>query len=93
MTLRNLTGRWFTRGFILAAALAVAACSNPYAEDQPTRAEIISGGWVGPTARPPSAVIYCYRTLATPDCRKTPEPGQEDRLVSYDGGDYASPPQ
>ena len=89
MTLLNLTGRWF----IVAAALTVAGCSNPYASYRPTRAEIVADGWVGPTAPLPTAVIYCYRTLARPYCRRVPEPGQEDRLVSYDGGDYASPPR
>jgi len=85
--------RWLGRSLLLAMALAVAACGNPFAGAQPTRDEIVSGGWVGPEMVAQRGVIYCYRTLATAYCRKSPEPGQEDRLVSYDGDDYGSPPR
>ena len=70
----------------LAAVLALCACA------QPTQEQILASGWA---VAPPSsgAVVYCYRTLATPDCRLEPEPGQEGRLVSYNGNDYGSPPR
>ncbi|HLF59163.1 MAG TPA: hypothetical protein VI732_05990 [Alphaproteobacteria bacterium] len=85
--------RWTGRLSLMALALGVAACGNPFAGAQPTHNEILASGWVAPVAAPRPGVIYCYRTLASPDCRKSPEPGQEDRLVSYDGGDYGSPPR
>lgn len=81
------------RCLLLALTLAVAACGNPFYGAQPTRSEIVTRDWVGLGTAPPAPIIYCYRTLATPDCRHQPEPGQEDRLVSYDGGNYGSPPR
>ena len=81
------------RYLLLALTLSVAACGNPFYGAQPTRSEIVTGNWVGLGTAPPAPTIYCYRTLATPDCRHQPEPGQEDRLVSYDGGNYGSPPR
>ena len=79
---RSRFGLWLG----LAAMLALAACARP------TQEEILASGWSVP---PPSlaGVVYCYRTLAAPDCRREPEPGQEDRLISYNGNDYGSPPR
>ena len=73
--------------------LALAACGNPLYGAQQTRSEIIADR-IAVAENPAQApVIYCYRTLAAPDCRTTPEPGQESRLISYDGGNYSSPPR
>ncbi len=77
---------------LLGLTFAVAAC-NPFYGARQTRSEIVTDGWVGLGTAPTPGVIYCYRTLAAPDCRTAPEPGQEDRLVSYDGGNYGSPPR
>jgi len=79
------------RILLLGLTLLVAGCGNPFYWARPTRNEIVTASWVGLGTAPPPATIYCYRTLATPDCRHEPEPGQEDHLVSYDGGNYGSP--
>ncbi|MBW7849979.1 MAG: hypothetical protein H3C38_05740 [Rhodospirillales bacterium] len=34
------------------------------------------------------APIYCYRTLAAPDCYAQPQPGEAHRLIGY----YGPPP-
>jgi len=77
----------------LAGLLALAGCGNPFASAAPTQNQILASGWTAPAPAPRQSVIYCYRTLAAPDCRTSPEPGQEDRLVSYNGNDFASPPR
>lgn len=75
----------------LAALLLMPGCSNPWADDRPTRAEIFSAGWVNDnlplsaqTALPESS-IYCYRTLARADCHAKPIPGAAARLRGYFG--------
>lgn len=87
--------RSIARLFLLGPTLLVAACGNPFYGAQPTRSEIVTGGWVGLGTAPPPAIIYCYNTLArhSVDCRHEPESGQDDRLVSYNGGNYGSPPR
>jgi hypothetical protein len=72
---------------VFAAALVISACTGPSHE------AILAKDWVAPQFVPARTSIYCYRTLAAPDCQYKPEPGQENRLVSYDGDDYASPPR
>ena len=84
---------WSRRALLAAVLFGMTACGNPFADSAPTRSQIVAGGWVGPTPMRTQGTIYCYRTLAVPDCRTTPEPGQEDRLVSNDGNNYASPPR
>jgi hypothetical protein len=74
----------------LAAALGLAAC-NPFAPLSPTREDIVRDRIAGPELAEAPGTIYCYRTLAKVDCRAVPEPGQEDRLMSHDGGNLAGP--
>ncbi len=78
---------------MLAALLALSACGNPFADSAPTQNQILASGWTTPVVASRPGVIYCYRTLAAPDCRTSPEPGQEDRLVSHNGNDLGSPPR
>jgi hypothetical protein len=74
----------------LAAALGLAAC-NPFAGLSPTRDDIVRDRIAGPELAQAPGTIYCYRTLAKVECRATPQPGQEDRLMSHDGGNLAGP--
>ncbi len=75
----------------LATALLIAGCSNPWADDRPTRADIFSAGWVNDdlpvTAQTERAdrAIYCYRTLASEDCYAQPIAGAATRLRGYVG--------
>jgi hypothetical protein len=36
-------------------------------------------------------VVWCYRTLAAPDCHPWPLPGEEDRLIAAAPQVYFSP--
>lgn len=78
----------------LAPLLAVAACGNPFGGYAPTQEQILARGWTTPPASARArGVIYCYRTLADADCFASPQPGQENRLVSYNGDALGSPPR
>ena len=82
------------RSGLVFGLLALAACGNPFGGYAPTQEQILAQGWTTvPTSAMPRGYIYCYRTLADADCFHEPQPGQENRLVSYDGGNLASPPR
>ncbi len=71
---------------VLAASVLMSACSNPYlerfrAEFGWTEGRMTEDGWLKSREIPPDA-IYCYKTLAKPNCFKTPKHGQEHRLIS-----------
>ncbi len=76
---------------ILATALLIAACSNPWADDGPTRGDIFRFGWLnddipeGQRAAEPEGPLYCYRTIGREDCYATPIPGAAARLKGYVG--------
>lgn len=42
-------------------------------------------GWL-PTRNITPPAIYCYRTLATPECYPAPQDGEELRLIGYFAG-------
>lgn len=86
-------GAYKMRGLCLAALMAAAALGgcNPFSAYEPTRAQIIADRIAPANVAELPGTIYCYRTLARVDCRKHPEPGQEDRLMSQDGGNFAGP--
>ncbi len=92
--LRILT-RFLAPGALLTPGLLamLTACGNPLYGAQQSRSEIVADRVAVAENPTPGPVIYCYRTLAVPDCRTTPEPGQENRLISYDGANYSSPPR
>ena len=56
--------------------LAATACSDHM---PPPPYEVAVAGW---------DPVYCYRTLADPDCTATPMAGEAGRLVNY----YGPPP-
>ncbi len=76
---------------VLAATLLLAGCSNPWADERPTRAEIFAAGWVNddlplsPQTAVPASPIYCYRTIADEDCHAEPVPGEAARITGYIG--------
>ena len=79
---------------LLVPFLALAACGNPFGGYAPTQEQILARGWTTlPASAQPRGYIYCYRTLAEADCFDSPQPGQENRLVSYNGDALASPPR
>ena len=92
MKTRALIRRILTRGLVLGLLPMLAACPNPFYDLQQSHREIMTDR-IAVADNPPAPAVYCYRTLAAPDCRTKPEPGQEDRLISYDGGNYSSPPR
>ena len=72
-------GKW--TGAILIAFLA-SACSNPWADQRPSEAEMIQADWLerSSVALAPRA---CYRTLARVDCYATPQLGEAGRRVGW----------
>jgi len=74
---------------ILVAALVLTACNNPFADEAPTLNEILNKGWIGSglAAEEPAnlAPLYCYGTIARADCYDAPLPGQNNRLVGFEG--------
>lgn len=83
-------GAWAGRLSCAVGVAWLAAC-NPFEGYAPTRAEIVADRIaVGEVAEQPG-LIYCYRTLAKPECRSAPEAGEADRLVSHDGGNVVGP--
>jgi hypothetical protein len=63
----------------------VGACSNPWQGFAPSYEEVVGAGWIGPEVAVTPAPIYCYATLAEPECFRSPQPGEENRLVGYFG--------
>lgn len=85
----------FIRPFgLVLPLLTLAACGNPFGGYAPTQEQILTRGWTTPPASAEArGFIYCYRTLADADCYAAPEPGQENRLLSYNGDALGSPPR
>ena len=81
----------------LAACVALSACQDmrkgPYGEifewgDEPgwTEYTIMKHGWARHYPKP-APMIYCYSSLAAPECYDTPQPQLQSRLIgSFDGG-------
>jgi len=82
------------RSGLFLGLLALAACGNPFSGYAPTQEQILARGWTTlPATADARGTIYCYRTLAVPDCFNAPQAGQENRLVSYNGDALGSPPR
>ena len=60
--------------------LALAGTASAFSMCQPNRPDVIA--YVEPPA------IYCYDTLAKPDCYAQPLPGEYNRMIGY----YGAPP-
>lgn len=71
-------------GGLALIVMLIGACTNPWAEDRPSQAEMTRAIWLD--AQPQELVQrYCYRTLARVDCHETPLPGEAGRRVgSFD---------
>lgn len=68
------------------ALLAVGACADPLSRYNPTDAQIYIRDMMGPRLQVVTvAPIYCYSTLADPDCYAAPVPGWEHRLIAQYG--------
>lgn len=75
------------RAFLmLALAASVTACGSEYiAKHRMDEFRIVSRDWVMPQLAATNSAVYCYRTLAKPDCFAEPQSGAENRLISYYG--------
>lgn len=79
-------GLIIAKGALLAAALLLTACANPFADDAPSFDEILSAGWLGGDDKPvPVVPVYCYSTIGAPDCHDTPLEGEDGRLSGFEG--------
>jgi hypothetical protein len=47
-----------------------------------TEEKMVAKGWL-PGRYIPAKPVYCYQTIAQPECFNEPQPGQEARLVGY----------
>ena len=69
----------------LLALLALGACADPQSRYNPTDAQRYIQDMLGPRFQVTVAPIYCYSTLADPDCYAAPVPGWEHRLIAQYG--------
>ena len=78
--------------FMLAFALALAGCTNPFAAFAPTRGSIFAGGWLTEDVSEAQVpALYCYGTIGVADCHGDALPADEgDRLIGH-GGPVAGP--
>ena len=70
---------------LAAAALLLAACENPYLQQFKqefgwTEARMLRDGWLE-GRRIPAEPVYCYETLAAPDCFAQPKESRRDQLI------------
>lgn len=65
---------------MLALAVVVGACSNPWAKYRPSEAQRLRNDWYQ-TIAVPLEPRYCYRTLARVDCFTEPQVGESRRRV------------
>lgn len=73
---------------MLAAPLLLAACADPLSPYYPTDSQRQLQAWLGTRYVWTEPPVYCYATLADPDCYAAPVAGWERRLISY----YGPPP-
>lgn len=72
--------------FLLGAAAMLAGCNvDANSRYYPTEAELHFRDTFGPRFEVTVPRIYCYSTLADPDCYATPVPGWEPRLIAQYG--------
>ncbi len=66
------------------ATIDVASPDGPtfYERHGWTEERMLRKGWLEPRKFASSA-IYCYRTIATPECYRAPQVNQEQRLISF----------
>lgn len=77
------------RTAMLALVLTLAACTvDPLSPYYPTDYQRQLQAWLGPLYVRTEPPVYCYATLADPDCYAAPVAGWERRLISY----YGPPP-
>ena len=72
---------------LVTAAALLGGCSILYVSeriksDAWTEESMLRDGWLEARNIRPQA-IYCYRTLANPECYRKIQPGEQNRLVGY----------
>lgn len=75
----------YIKWVLVAAAICLAGCTNPFADDAPTFREILAAGWLEDETPPEVVPVYCYDTIGAPDCHAAPVPGEGGRLRGYEG--------
>jgi hypothetical protein len=71
---------------MLGAAAMLAACAvDPQSRYYPTESQRYFDDTFGPRYQVTVPQIYCYSTLADPDCYAAPVPGWEHRLIAQFG--------
>lgn len=69
----------------VAMAALIACTPDPLSPYQPTDSQRQLQNWFGLRFESTMPPIYCYATLAEPDCYAEPVPGWERRLIAYGG--------
>lgn len=73
------------RVFLSLAVLALGACAGYGPGYAPTENQHFLVTRFGDPVQMTVAPIYCYETLADPDCHAQPLPGREGRLIAWYG--------
>jgi len=74
-----------SKWMLVAAAMLLSACANPFADDAPSFNDILSAGWLDDDEPVPVTPLYCYETIGTADCHAKPVLGEGGRLQGYEG--------
>lgn len=75
-----------SKGLVAALALAASGCAvDPTSRYRPTESQLYVQDFFGPRDVTTVAPVYCYSTLADPECYGAPVIGWEQRLVAYFG--------
>lgn len=90
--MRSGTGWTKRAGFCVGICLLLGACTNPWAEHAPDADAIALSGWAEDDARVVPLSVYCYRTLAVPDCHAHPVDDGGTRLVGAEGAPLTTYP-
>ncbi len=69
--------------YIWLLSLLVLSGCNPFWEFRPTSDDILSKTHTPDPNPTPVPQLYCYKTLAEPQCFNEPQIGAEDRLITH----------
>ncbi len=70
---------------MLTAVLALASCADPLSAYYPTETQRYLRDSFGPRYQATVPPVYCYATLAEPECYAVPVAGWERRLIAHYG--------
>ena len=74
-----------SKWMLVAAAMLLSACANPFADDAPSFNDILSAGWLNDDEPSPVTPLYCYEPIGAKDYYAKPLAGKGRRLQGFEG--------